>query len=357
MIGKRIAMVTRATGGGVKATVSGMRRALSSEGHYPELVILRGLSIPYMMCSDLTNIRRLEDFDNVLYMDSIAWPSHLFTRGPKNGLFLHGFVDLELINAAKHESLRPRLGALALLAYRKVCDSIAGKLDFSICRSLTSRETNKVRGTCVILPQFILEEDIPFYQAFSRHRGDAENPDRTVRIASYLSLARSPRLLSAKHLLTIAERLTRLVKTRCEFTVVDPVNSIRSSYSIGPGYLRVLRYLSRTEFLILLNSSDLYLERCTDEELGISSLEAGLLGTPVAKMTLPRFESRQDYCDGDLMSAPSIEGLTKTVAEYVNRVEDYKPYYKRGIGNFIRSKRLWSQVKKPLMQELDGDQA
>jgi hypothetical protein len=47
----------------------------------------------------------------------------------------------------------------------------------------------------------------------------------------------------------------------------------------------------------------LYIERCIDEELGNGSIDAGIVGTPVAKLTHPLFVERQDYKDGVLWAS------------------------------------------------------
>jgi len=352
---KKIAIVTPTTNLGVRMALSQIYKGLRSENYHVNLLVLQDPTIPYLIYNDLKNVKHLEDFDTVLYTGSIAWPSHMLISGPKKALFIHGFIDVELINSIRYGSLRVKFGASSLLVYKKIFSSWLIKLDFSICHSLTSREINKVTGNCIIIPQFIIEEDVEFYNAFSRLHEKAENTNDIIKIVTYTSLARSPRLLSRKRLTILAKRLSRLVKRKFVFYIIDPINSTKSSQATDSDYIKILGCLPRLQYLKLIASSNLYIERGLDEEIGYGSLEAGLISTPIAKITLSRFISRQDYNRGDLLSATSIESLTEDIAEYINNIEHYEPQYRKKVKNFILSKRVWRRVKKPLIEELERD--
>ena len=348
IMGKKIAIVISAANLGVRTVLFQLYKGLRSENYCVKLLQLQP-PLPYSVYGDLKNIKRLDDYDTVLYMGSIAWPSHMFISEAKKALFIHGFIDIELTNLIRYGSLRVKLGASPLLVYRRIFNSKLNMLDFFICHSLTSREINKVAGACIIIPQFIVEEDIQFYDAFSR----LYKKHDIVRILTYTSLARSPRLLSGESLMGLAKRLNRLVKRKFEFYIIDPINSVESSQANSLGYVKVLGRLPRLQYLELLASSNLYIESGLDEEIRYGSLEAGLLGTPIAKITFPRFISRQDYNEENLLSATSIERLTEEIAEYINNIEHYEPHYKKNIRDFILSKRVWRKVKKSLIEELE----
>lgn len=110
--------------------------------------------------------------------------------------------------------------------------------------------------------------------------------------------------------------------------------------------------ISRKEFLSLLASADLYIERGIDEDLGNTVLEAMSIGVPVAKLTHPKYWDRQDYNEETLMLARSFKELTENVAEYVNNVEYYYPYYSERVKSFVQTKRTWDAVKKSFLTSL-----
>ena len=124
------------------------------------------------------------------------------------------------------------------------------------------------------VPQFVFEE----FLVESDEGGWDDNQPTRVRIVTYTSLVESPRLLKSNQLEEIAAGLARRVNREFELVVVGPSRLHESSH------IRRLDFMKRLEFLRLLSSSDVFLERCTDEELGIGSLEAGIQNVPVAKI-------------------------------------------------------------------------
>jgi glycosyltransferase involved in cell wall biosynthesis len=109
--------------------------------------------------------------------------------------------------------------------------------------------------------------------------------------------------------------------------------------------------MPRQEFLSLLASANLYIERCIDEELGQVVLEAMALGTPVAKLTHQRYWNRQDYKE-DLILARSFRELAEKIAEYTNNAEHYHDYYSKRGKEFVLTKRTWDAVKRPFLTAL-----
>jgi len=105
-------------------------------------------------------------------------------------------------------------------------------------------------------------------------------------------------------------------------------------------------------FLKTLASSDLYIERCIDEELGNTSIEAGLLGTPIAKITHSKYIPRQDYGEDTMILAKSVREFIDKLIEYINNMEYYREYYSKRMWNFITTKRVWDAVKHDLIRRL-----
>jgi hypothetical protein len=146
--------------------------------------------------------------------------------------------------------------------------------------------------------------------------------------------------------LLLSKKLRDLCKRKFEIIVVDPMKRVKST-----DFIRVINPMPRSKLLRLLSASDLYLEGNLDDELRNTSLEAGLLGVPVAKITCPAYMDRQDYNE-QLITATSIKELAVKIAKYVNDLEYYKPYYSHQIREFVIGKRQWNKVKGPLIKKL-----
>jgi len=116
------------------------------------------------------------------------------------------------------------------------------------------------------------------------------------------------------------------------------------------GFVKVVRPLPRHEFLRLLASSDIYLERYIDEEIGNVALEALAMGVSVAKLTHQLFVGRVDY-DGVVIHATSVKELAEQLALVIDKREILDEYGQRSI-NYVRRKRTWNNVKSSLYERL-----
>jgi len=202
-------------------------------------------------------------------------------------------------------------------------------------------EANKISDHFVLLPQWVLPEELePLKTALGVKNS-------MIRIVTYTSYADSPRLLNISHLVALARVVERMVKRKFELIIVDPKGRISS---FGP--VKLVRPMPRQEFLSLLASADLYIERGIDEDLGQVVLEAMAIGTPVAKLTHQRYWDRQDYREDDLLLACSFRELSEKVAEYINNIEHYYPYYSKRVKEFVQTKRTWDAVKGPFLEAL-----
>jgi len=92
-------------------------------------------------------------------------------------------------------------------------------------------------------------------------------------------------------------------------------------------------------------------QRCIDEELRLGSIDAGIVGTPVAKLTHPLFVERQDYKD-EVLWAASPREFIDLVSEYMRDAEDKKPIFSRRFREFLLNRRSWDKVKTQLIRLL-----
>jgi hypothetical protein len=110
--------------------------------------------------------------------------------------------------------------------------------------------------------------------------------------------------------------------------------------------------MPKDRFLKFLANSDLYIEKCIDEELRYGALEAGLLGTPIVKITHPCYVARQDYTEDHILLAKSYKGLVYKLAEHIKHMENSEPYYSEKMKEFITKYRTWNAVKDHLIKHL-----
>jgi len=258
--------------------------------------------------------------------------------GVPTALFIHGFLYHELSHELLHGArLRGRLTAATYITLFQA-SKYFNTINLFICHSLTTCESNKISKEFVLLPQWVFPEEV----RISTRR---TSEDDIIRVVTYVSYAKSPRLLSISDFVALARAVRRVTSRRVEFTVISPRGGS------APDPVRIVKPMPREKFLALLESAHLYVERCIDEELGHGSLEALAVGTLVAKLTHRRYWDRQDYGE-DLIVAPTFRGLAERVAEYINNVDSYYDYYSRRGREFVLNKRVWSAVKGPFLAAL-----
>lgn len=347
-----ISIVVPESSGGVREVANKVYYGFKLDGYKVNMLYINGGFFSSFF-KDLLTMKKFQEHDAILYMGSIARSSSIFTRGRK-GLFIHGFVKRELLSDLAHKnSLKVRAGALASFIWWNMINMHMAKPDFYVCHSMTACEANNIKRNCVLLPQFVLPNEMRCAEEASDNvKEDMLKVNKELLVVTYTSYASSPRLLSTKHMVYLARSLSKHVLREVKFIVIDPKISVSKSYSFGNVNVIVINPLPKKKFLALLVSADLFIERCIDEELGFVSIEAGLMGLPIAKITNPDYTSRQDYTDKEVILAHSFGSFTTLLADYLNSPHDYKDYYVKNFNNFLRKRRLWNEVKGPLTQAM-----
>jgi glycosyltransferase involved in cell wall biosynthesis len=331
--------------GGVATVFHNLYKGLVIEGVDVDIIKLgkrrsRLLSTIYY---DILNAKHLTEYDLVLYIGSIPWPSHILAKlsNVPVALFLHGFIYHELFHKMLHEAqVRNKIGSAFLVTMFKTATSF-NTIDLYVSPSLTVCEDNKISDRFVLLPQWVFPEELEILKIHQVLKKSS-----MIRIVAYTSYADSPRLLNMSHLIALAQIMKHMVNRDFELIIVDPRKRISS---FGP--IKIVGPMPRQEFLSLLASADLYIERGIDEDLGQVVLEAMAMGTPIAKLTHPKYWDRQDYKE-DLMLARSFKELTNKIAEYINNIEYYYDYYSKICRKFVLTKRTWDAVKEPFLTAL-----
>ena len=345
--------------GGVKQTINKIIRGLSLEGFCVKRLESRAKTILNATMFDIKNISILRELDAVIYMGSIPLPSHVFiSNHVKTILFVHGFMKHELLNTIlrcdKQCDLKTKAGAIYLLTLWGIFRKI-DKIDLYICRSLTSCEVNAIKKDYIILPEFVFEEEIKSFKEFvkkycSMHTD--EHGGKRLRVLTYTSYANSPRLLEPHHVEHLMKIVSRQIDKVIELIVVDPrreSNIYKLSNNLVVEYRKPL---PKKRFYELAMHSDLFIELNIDEELRNSTIEVGLLETPIAKLTHPVFKERIDYPEDALIHGYSFNDLAQRIIQYLKNREYYRTIYSRKFKDFVAKYRTWHNVKKPLINFL-----
>ncbi len=324
-------------------------QGLVREGYRANIISYGSWLVPRLILRDVENLRALRKNDAIIYTGSVVFISPYFINKPRF-LFVHGYNLSDFLYGRK-ELFSKLLGASYLASY--ILAKEVNIIDKYICHSITSCEYNKIEhDKRILLPQFVFRDEIIEYQRYRKHTYIRNNARRTHRVITYISSAyNSHRLLRPLHIAYILRQVVKQLNNCIELIIVTPQYnfSLKSSCL----FVRTLKPMKREPFLKLLASSDLYIERNLDEELGLVTLEAGLVGTPVAKITLPNYVDRQDYTEDEILLGTSIRDLVDSLVNYFKNIDETRNEYAKKLSNFILTKREWNNVKQELVKEIN----
>jgi hypothetical protein len=340
-----IALIAPKGKGGVAYAVERLWEGLRREKLPVSKVVISGSPTLF----HLRHLPQLQNHDTIIIIGSIPPPSHLFIRSEtKIILFVHGFIYHELGNAIAYGRFREKLGAAYSLLLFEMARK-ADRIDAYICRSVTACEANRIYDGFILLPQFVFPEVV-------EKKNEEDNIQRgpNPQVVAYTSFANSPRLLKEETLLSLMKEISKRLNRRINLVIINPAEREPKTEKRGNLVVYRLPFLPRDRFLRLIASSDLYIERCIDEELGNGSIDAGIVGTPVAKLTHPLFVERQDYKD-EVLWVSSPREFVELVLEYLRGIEDKRPVFSRRFREFLLSRRSWDKVKTPLIRLLRSE--
>jgi hypothetical protein len=345
-----IIMAPSKISGGVKTIVTKLMKGLKLEG-FSVRSVTYNLWTEFIQSLKLT--KQLYGSAAIIYTSSIPVSGHLIhSEYSKSILFVHGYTKYQLLETLKHGKLSSKLGATYLMCLWKICET-ARKIHRFMCLCKTACEMNNIYENYILLPEFILPGEEKYYEKILKElKKDSNENKGSTRILTYTSFARSPRLLSAKHIEYLMKMISRQINRKVELIIIDPHVKAETVKLIGSITTRYVRPLPRMEFLRLLVNADLFIELNIDEELRDSTIEAALLGVPVAKLTHPLFRDRCDYKENDLIHAYSFKELADKIAEYIQNKESCHYMYSKTLRDFVLRFRTWDYVKRPLIEYL-----
>jgi hypothetical protein len=339
-----IALIAPKGSGGVAYAVERLWEGLKREKLPVSKIVVSGSPTLF----HLKHLPQLQNYDTIIIAGSIPPPSHLFIRNEtKVALFVHGFIYHELGNAIAYRRFREKLGATYSLLLFEMARKV-DRIDVYICHSVTTCEANRIYNGFILLPQFVFPEEL-------QRRSEANTRERfNPQVVTYISFANSLRLLKDKTLLSLMRGVSKRLNRQVNLVIINPAMREPKTEKWGNLVVHRFPFLPRVQFLKLIAMSDLYIERSIDEELGLSSIDAGIVGTPVAKLTHPLFVERQDYKD-EVLWAASPREFVELVSEYLRNAEDKKPIFSRRFREFLLSRRSWDKVKTQLIRLLRSE--
>jgi len=333
--------------GGVRTAVDKLYYALKFDGFEVYRYSWSTTGLIEAIRDDLNIGKQLKRLgvDAAIYSGSIALLSYTYLEVP-TAIFIHGLIKYEAIDALLHKqsSLTQKAKYLALLLWPELVNKrIKPSFFISPCKSTC--EVNGIKEKYIILPLFILEDEV---------RSITANKDekRDNQVVVYTSFVRSPKLLDLSMILRLFRIIDKKIKRKIYVYIVSPIaesNNVAISYDNI--CIKVIKGLPRKKFMKLLGSSLLYIDTLIDEELRFSTLEAGLQETAVAKLIHPRYIKNADYSEKEIIIGRDIQEFIEKVTYCLNNPDICKEYG-NNLRNFIVTKRSWNAVKDPLLRAL-----
>jgi len=355
---RKIYLTTLHAACGVRTAIKKLYKGLAREGFQVKIIDLSNSRLINKIFADHPRLNKKET-GAIIYMGSITPLSHLSCSLPKL-LFVHGFIKDQALKELLYSSpAKDKLLSLAKIIYWNSLNNI--RFTGYLCHSLTSMEKNKLPlEKTVIIPQFLLKEEVKQLISYRKnlHRHIIWKSDKTYIITTYYSNVFSFRLMPIDILVMLTKKLNSYFSRKGKRVILYLFGKIsKKDLSIiepfvKKGYIKYLGVTSQRDFFKYLVFSDIYLERCLDEEIGYSSLEAGVLGTVIAKITLPAFYLRSDLSNDH---AINVVSTSKLLAHLITLLEDEELRHRISKGflhGYILRKRLWKHVKEELISRL-----
>ncbi len=350
---RRVGIVVPISEGSPYRFIRKLVKGIKREGYEVDLLSYNSWQFVKLLKRDIGFSKILNSYDAILYGGSIAFLTPIildYMGDPLKLLFVHGynFYDFFYTGVVYADSPLTALNSFSFFAWWEAIRR-TNSIDYFVCHSITACEANRI-SNYIVLRQFVFEEELGSLLERAESRGFRGGG--SLRVVAYTSSSPySPRLLSLSSITRIFYLVSKRTGVKIVLTVIDP--RVKEQ-TIAYGGLRLVlrRPMPRNEFLELLMNSHFYLERNLDEELGMASLEAGIVGTGVMKITLPAYLERQDYSHDDLLLASSIHELVERITELSRDIEEAVETYVDRFRRFIAEKRTWGIVKTDLLRVL-----
>ncbi|MEM4623748.1 MAG: hypothetical protein QW816_06850 [Desulfurococcaceae archaeon] len=293
--------------------------------------------------------------DAIMYVGSIPHLSIIAAKLCSKPviLYVNGYVHHELINRVRTSSkLYISLKEILRFIWAETLFGIGNLfVDVYVFPCYGTYENSKIprNKNYKIIPLWFSEQEID--RIISKQNllgGEKENNkmygENKKIIITYTSNVYSPKILSSQHLIKLGQLIKSRSKQEFDFLIIDP----KSKPQQVSNYIKVMSRLSREEYFKLLAKSFLYIDSVIDDELRYSTLEAMLLGVPVAKITHPRYWDKLDF-KYELFST-SVREFIERVAWYIDHAEELYPMYSSKVREYVLSKRRWNNVRNYFLE-------
>lgn len=351
---KKVLIVTPSlTVGGLGSYSMKIYNALLKEGLTVELCDLgtKKYVVLHTFLNDLNCLfKKKEDFDMVMYIGSIPYPSSFFFKllGKKIVVVVNGYFYYEVFNEIKRSIKLKKIRRILISLLNLLLFEIGKKyVDVYVYPCYGAREAVRTGRRSHVVPLWIDESEQKL------EIRDSTSYD-LVRVITYTSYVYSPKILPIEAIIKIFKIVENKINKNFELTIIDPrltgeKHRIKD-LTLRRGKVILLSSLPRDRFLSLLSHSHLYFDPIIDDEFRYSTLEAMALGVPIAKLVHSKYIDKLEF-RYELIS-DSIGALIKNIVNYIENLEDLYPKYSQFMKSFVQSQRTWKAVKHKLLSAL-----
>lgn len=343
-------------GGGPVRTVNKIRKGLEMEGFNVHLFNPYNPSlnthnfVPPIIRTTLLDIFSIKDllssidYDVVLYASGIPHISllALHSAGIPTAYYVQGYFYHEMLGWLTKGGFRTKVGACRNILFYDI-QNILKQVDLYVLTCESSGVFSRIKGNYVVLPLWVFYDE---FAAFAEIRKACSKDFKKPLIVAYTSRVYSPKIIPINSIIGLLNAVKRSARD-FSAVIIDPLGVPRKT-----GNVTIVNSISHESFIKLLLKASLFIDTVIDEELRHSTLEAMMLGVPVAKIVHPIYKPKLDYGEEDLLLSYNVQDLVSKISEYLNRIKYYYDIYSKNCENFVIKKREWNIVKKPFIAAL-----
>ncbi|MEM2613567.1 MAG: glycosyltransferase [Nitrososphaerota archaeon] len=354
-----ILIVAATSKGGPEVTVNKLRKGLEKEGfnvHLFNPYKIRLSSNIYNFIppivrttlSDILSVKNLlsEEYDIALYASGIPHISifGLHSAGIATAYYVQGYFYHEMLGWLIKGGFRTKIGAYKNILLYDLQNTLK-QVDLYILTCKSSGVFSRINDNYVVLPLWVFYDEISTFAEIKETYYYSKDFKRPL-IVTYTSRVYSPKIIPTNCIIRLLKIIKRTVHDFSAI-IIDPLGIPRRFDNII-----VMNSISHESFLKLLAKASLFIDTVIDEELRHSTLEAMILGVPVAKIVHPAYKLMLDYNEGDLLLSYSVQDAVSKISEYLSQAEYYYNAYSKSCENFVIRKREWNAVKNPFIAAL-----
>ncbi len=318
--------------GGVRTFIDNFSKALRRQGYIVKTIDFERASVGELNSFDILHFSNpfLRSVDRSIL--KYVWKL-LFTRHPRKVLTVHGWVRKEILYTRSQNWRRSAdSGAIVSVLLKFLMWKLVPLFFDSItCPTTRTANENKLKNAFVISNAIFPE----YYSSIDPV--DLSMKTSEVLFVTYVSIG-GLKNVALNRTIRVVRKLNKILKSKkVKLLVFGKDYYGRSRYP----YVQIMGYSSK--FLSILKSAALFITGKTFPDLGYAEMEAGILGTPVAKFT-EDYET-EEIIDGQTgILAKNEEEMVNKLLDYVSDLENNKQKLGNSFREYVTKNKNWSSV-------------